>query len=117
MFMNSLNILVQHNEDPCLSGVRACRHDNMPACFNDIMRYHRRPVGESIKPVLRCSPGSCMSFISRIRSVPGSFRRHADQLPDVAVEILESVAVHEAVLLCFIVGGSSCRYGLAYHIV
>ena len=95
----------------------SCHLADIVACFHDIMRRHRRTVGEAIKPDLRCTPGSSRSCISRSRFVPGGCRRHADQLPDVAVGILESVSVHEAVLLCFIVGGSSRRYGLAYQIV
>ena len=92
-------------------------HAGIMAFFHDILSRHRRPGGEAIKPELRCTPGSSRSCISCSRFVLGSCRHHADQLPDVAVGILESVAVHEAVLLCFIVGGSSRRYGLAYQIV
>ena len=30
---------------------------------------------------------------------------HVDQFPDVAIEVLKSVAIHESVVLRFIVGG------------
>src|SRR3569833_1586051 len=40
---------------------------------------------------------------------------HVDQFPDVPIRVLEAMAVHEAMVLGFVVGRTASSNGSAYH--